>query len=269
MLVDLRHLWRNLRRSPASAGAAILTLSLTLGVGGSIFAVVHAVLLTPPPFGDPDALVIVGEAPIDEPTVAPRASSYATFVAWRERAGSLAALEAFDPTNATLTELGPAERVSVNDVTPGFLTLLGVTPTLGRPFTLEDVGRPVAILSHAFWRTKLAADSGAIGRQIVLGGQSHTIVGVLPEAFIFELNPADLWRPVPVTPAQAGAGIGYASLPGSRRMSLQPHCGLRSTTSVAPVRRRRVSWWSLSPRRYRATRREHSPCSRVLLRSPC
>ena len=31
MLADLRHLARSLRRSPASAGAAILTLSLTLG----------------------------------------------------------------------------------------------------------------------------------------------------------------------------------------------------------------------------------------------
>ena len=188
MLADLLHLSRNLRRSPASAGAAVLTLSLTLGAGASIFAVVDAVLLTPPPFTNPDALVIVGETPIDEPTAAPRAVSYATFEAWRERAGSLAALEALDGTNLTLTELGAAERVSASDVTPGFLALLGVTPALGRAFDLDDVGRPVAIVSHAFWRGKLAADPGVIGRQIVLGGQAHTIVGVLPERFFFALN---------------------------------------------------------------------------------
>ncbi len=86
MLVDLLHLLRNLRRSPASAVAAVLTLSLTLGAGASIFAVVDAVLLTPPPFANPDALVVLGETPIDEPTAAPRAVSYATFEAWRERA---------------------------------------------------------------------------------------------------------------------------------------------------------------------------------------
>jgi putative ABC transport system permease protein len=208
MLVDLFHLSRNLRRSPASAGAAILTLSLTLGAGASIFALVDAVLLTPPPFMDPDALVTVGETPIDGPAAAPRAVRYATFEAWRERAGSLAALEAADGTNLTLTELGAAERVSASDVTPGFLTLLGVTPALGRAFEAEDVGRPVAILSHAFWRGKLAADPGVIGRPIVLGGQSHTIVGVLPEQFLYELNPSDVWRPLPVTPAQA-ARTGY------------------------------------------------------------
>jgi hypothetical protein len=77
MLVDLLHLWRNLRRSPASAGAAILTLSLTLGAGASIFAVVHAALLTPPPFSNPDALAIVGETPIEEPAAAPRGVSSA------------------------------------------------------------------------------------------------------------------------------------------------------------------------------------------------
>ena len=160
-----------------------MTLSLTLGAGPSIFAVVDAVLLTPPPFTNPDALVTVGETPIDEPTAASRAVGYATFEAWRERAGSLAALEASDGTNLTLTELGAAERVSASNVTPGFLTLLGVAPALGRAFDLDDVGQSVAIVSHAFWRGKLVADPGVIGRQIVLGGQAHTIVGVLPEQF--------------------------------------------------------------------------------------
>lgn len=206
MLVDLLHLSRNLRRSPASAVAAILTLSLTLGAGASIFALVHAVLLTPPPFKNPDALVMVGETPIDEPAAVPRRVNHATFEAWRERAGSLAVLEAFEGTNLTLTELGSAERLTVTDVTPGFLTLLGITPAFGRGFELDDVGRPVVILSHSFWRETLSGDPNAIGRQIVLGSQSHTIIGVLPERFLFELNPSDVWRPLSVTPAQARAG---------------------------------------------------------------
>ena len=205
--------WRDLRLAvralrATSAGAAILTLSLTLGAGASIFAVVDAVLLTPPPFANPDALVTVGETPVDDPMAAPRAVSYATFEAWRERAGSLATIEAIDGTNLTLTELGAAERVSANDVTPGFLALLGVAPARGRAFDLNDVGRPVTIVSHAFWRGKLAADPDVIGRHVVLGGQAHTIVGVLPERFGFALNVCDIWRPLPVTPAQA-ARTGY------------------------------------------------------------
>src|SRR5687767_7812224 len=132
MLNDLRHLLRNLRRSPASAVAAILTLSLTLGAGASIFAVVDAVLLTPPPFADPDALVRLGEILPGDSAAAPRSVRYATLESWRERAVSLAAMEASDGTHLTLTGLGAAHRVHVTDVTPGFLSLLGVAPARGR-----------------------------------------------------------------------------------------------------------------------------------------
>src|SRR5918992_5473282 len=103
MLIDLRHLLRNLRRSPASAVAAVVTLFLTLGAGAAIFAVVDAVLLTPPPFADPQALLTLGEVLPDDGAAAPRSVRYATFEAWRERARSLAAIEAYDPTNLTLT----------------------------------------------------------------------------------------------------------------------------------------------------------------------
>ena len=203
MGVDLLHLLRNLRRSPASAVAAILTLSLTLGAGASIFSVVDAVLLTPPPFTDPDALVVLGETPVDDPGAAPRTVGYRTFEAWRERARSLAAMEAFDGTNFTLTELGAAERVSGTNVTPGFLTLLGVGPALGRSFDRDDVGQPVVVVSDTFWRGKLGADPNVIGRPVVLGGRTHTIVGVLPARFRFSLSVCDVWRPFPVSPADA------------------------------------------------------------------
>src|SRR5262249_24639268 len=134
-----------------------------------------------------------------------------TFEAWRERARPLASLEAFDGTNLTLTGLGAAERVSTTDVTPGFLPLLGVSPALGRTFDADDVGRRVVIVSHGFWRARLAADPAIIGREVVLNGVAHTIIGVLPERFVFALNVCDLWRPLPLTAAQA-ARTGYRVL---------------------------------------------------------
>ena len=204
MRVDLLHLSRHARRSPLSALAAIVTLALTLGAAASIFAVVDVVLLTPPPFAEPDRLVVVAEVPRDEGTApATRTVAYATFQAWRDRARSLASFEAFDGTNVTLTDVGPAERLQVTDVTPGFLTLLGVSPALGRTFAADDVGRPVAIVSHAFWRGKLGGDPNVIGRELALGSRSHTVVGVLPEEFVFALGVADVWRPFSIPAAQA------------------------------------------------------------------
>src|ERR1041384_5110895 len=112
MTGDLLHLVRYLRRSPASAAAAVVTLAVTLGAATTIFAIVDAVLLTAPPFVNPDALVTLGETPIAAPPGAPRMVSYPTFEAWRHRAGSLATLAGFDGTNLTLTGIGDAERVS-------------------------------------------------------------------------------------------------------------------------------------------------------------
>lgn len=66
MLLDLFHLARSLRRSPVSAAAAVVTLALTIGASTSIFAAVHAAL-QPPPFRDPDALALAGEAPLGRP----------------------------------------------------------------------------------------------------------------------------------------------------------------------------------------------------------
>src|SRR5262245_33990037 len=176
MHVDLLHLARTLRRSPASAAAAVVTLSLTLGAGASIFAVVDAVLLTPPPFSNPDALVTLGETPLEQSGGSPRAVGYGTFEAWRERAAGLATMEALDGTNFTLTGLGAAERVSAAYVTPGFLPLLGVAPAIGRSLGVDDVGQPGAIISHQFWRGKLGGDRDVIGRQVILGRRTHTIV---------------------------------------------------------------------------------------------
>lgn len=204
MLVDLRHLVRSLRRSPASATAAVLTLSLTLGAGASIFAVVDAVLFTPPPFERPEALMQIGEAPIDDPSSTPRAVTYATLNGWRDRAAGMAAFEAFDGTNLTLTDSGPAERVSAVNATPGLLPLLGIRPVLGRLFADGEMGgAPVVVVSDAFWRTKLAADPAALGTQVTLGGQRHTVVGILPRDFVFGLSSAQIWRPLPVGHAQA------------------------------------------------------------------
>ena len=209
MRLDILHLWRNLQRSPASAAAAVLTLALTLGAGASVAAILDAVLLPPPPFADPKALVVIGERPVDEqPGAAPRAVRYGTFEAWRAQAESQAHVEAFDGTNLTLTERGTAERLSAMDVTPGFFGLLGVTPARGRTFETGDVGEPLAIVSHGFWRGKLGGDPNVVGARIVLGGRSHTIIGVLPESFAFALEVADIWRPLPMSAAQA-ARSGY------------------------------------------------------------
>ena len=240
MLLDILHLFGTFRRSPASAAAAVLTLTLTLGAGAAIFAVVDAVLLTPPPFTDPESLVLLGEQPIADPSAEPRNVTYATFEAWRERARSLATLEASDGTNFTLTGFGAPERVNATYVTPGLLPLLGVTPARGRLFDADDVTQRLVIVSDRFWRGKLGGDSDVIGRGVVLGGQTYTIVGVMSPQFrsIFD---RDFWIPSPTSPAQAirgGQRVGVTArlAPSATPDALAAALNDVSRESVPPAR---------------------------------
>ena len=199
MFGDLRRVARSLRRSPGSALAAIITLALTLGVGATIVAVMDQTVLASSSLSDPDTLVIAGEVPVRE-TASPRAVAFETLVRWREQAGSIASLEAVDGSNLTLTGLGLAERVGANDVTPGFLRLLGARPVLGRLLDAGDEPQGVVVISEQFWHSRLGSEP-VLGRSLTLGGQPHVIVGILPAGFADGLSNGDFWRLLPHTAA--------------------------------------------------------------------
>ena len=59
MVQDLRFGGRALRRNPAFAAIAILTLALGIEANAAIFSVVNAVLLRPLPWNEPDRAVMI------------------------------------------------------------------------------------------------------------------------------------------------------------------------------------------------------------------
>ena len=60
---DLGYTLRILRRAPAFATAAILTLALGIGATVAVFTVVNGVLLRPMPFPQPEQLFLVANSP--------------------------------------------------------------------------------------------------------------------------------------------------------------------------------------------------------------
>lgn len=93
-------------------------------------------------------------------------------------------------------------------VTTEFFAVMRVAPMLGRIFTTQEQGpnaAPVAIISHALWRSAFGGASDVLGRTLRLNGVPHTVVGVLPPVFSqpqgtdvwlpFDL-PADMWTAI-------------------------------------------------------------------------
>jgi predicted permease len=238
MSANLRRAIRRVFGAPASSLAATLTLALTLGAGGTIFVLVEQTLLTPPPFADPDALVLVGKTPREAPSASLRAVDGATWQRWRT-VREPATLAAFDPQNVTVSGLGSPQRLSGTAVTAGFFELLGVTPRVGRTFRNDDDA--VVIASYAFWNDVLLADPDPLGRIVIVSGRPHTVIGVFPATFAFGLNPTDVWRPLRDDGNARVRVIGRLAPgvdPGAlrERLDVVDHGDPALVTTVVPVR---------------------------------
>jgi putative ABC transport system permease protein len=195
---DLRYAVRSLSQSRGFTAVVLLSLALGIGANTTIFSVINAVLYRPLPFEDSDRLVLVSEYNLQQ-TGRERSPTLATLLDWQQQARSFERIAGvvwyLEGTNVSSGEGG--ERVSMQFVTPGALSLLGVTPALGRPFTDEDAdpAHRTVIISHGLWQRRFGGAPDVIGRSLQLQGQSATIIGVMPRGFWVApwTQEADLW----------------------------------------------------------------------------
>ena len=186
LIQNLRYGFRMLRKNPGFTAVTVITLALGIGANAAIFSVIYPALLRPLPFHDPDKLVTLGENR-QEISRSFRAS-YPDFVDWTRSVKSFESLAGFSGDGFTMTGNGEPKFVSGMMVTPNFFSTLGVKPVLGRDFVEgEDIRDPagptVAILSYAFWQTDFSGNPKAIRRQVRLGNNLVSIVGILPQDF--------------------------------------------------------------------------------------
>src|SRR5579862_1431776 len=177
----VRHAIRRIRKSPAFALTAILTLSLAIGATTAIFSIVEGVLLRPLPFREPQRLVTIHEdipslggdwALVPAPNV----------VAYSRDANAFAAAGGSLVDQVELSGVGEPEQIYHARITAETFDALAVTPLLGRVFTRDEttLGQAVAVLSEAMWRSRFLGDRNAIGRQITLNRRPYTVIGVMP-----------------------------------------------------------------------------------------
>ena len=211
MLSDLRFALRLLTLNPGFAFAAITTLALGIGANTAMFTVVYEVLLRPLPYERPDRLVKLWQAWEGHLNViAP-----ANYADWRERSRSFEGTAAFVAGAANLAGTGEAERVPVAHVSASFFEVLRLKPVLGRTFSAADElpAAHIAVIRESFWRAKLAADPGVLGRTLMLDGVPYEIVGVLPDAIEQPSRETVIWRPLYIPPAQLKVrGAHYLSV---------------------------------------------------------
>jgi len=216
---DLRYAVRVLRKQPGFAATAVLTLALGIGANSAIFSLLNPLLFRPLSVPDPEHLCRVFSGRSEGRAYG--RMSYPNYTDLRDHVqsfGSLAASSWPIPFNVTLSNLrgdsAQSEVVWGAVVSENYFMTLGVPVVLGRTFVPEEDSvpdaRPVMIVSHRLWKTKLAGNQQVIGQTLRLNSRAFTIVGVAP-AEMPQTEPlfsADVWVPT-MMQAQAMPGQGH------------------------------------------------------------
>jgi putative ABC transport system permease protein len=198
---DLRFAARVLRKSPLFTVVAAFCIALGSGAVTTIFSALNALVLRPlPGIGDTEHVVRIERIrPDGEGGFL--SASYPLYRHLRDKARSLD-VAAYSKVALTLSTGDQGTSAYGNLVSANFFSVLGVRPALGR-FFLSDEGvtegtHPVIVVSHSFWKSRLGADSAAVGRTLLVNGNRFTLVGVAPPAFQGMDVPlkTDAWVPV-------------------------------------------------------------------------
>ena len=218
LVQDVRAAFRGFRREPVFAAASVGTLALGIAGVTTFWSVCYGVLLKPLPYPEAERIVRVWD---NARALQPRGSihfavSAPEYLAWLDQSRTIedAAAVALQYRNMEGGEF--PLRVRTGSVTSNFFAFLGAEPFLGRGFRPgeNDPGAdPVAVLSHALWRSEFGSDPAVLGRTVRLDGIPHEIVGVAPPDFEWldnpEFNsaqpdPLALWTPRSMDRADTG-----------------------------------------------------------------
>lgn len=206
---DIRFAMRQLKRSVGFAAIAVLSLGVGIGATTTVFSVIDAFDFRPLPFKDAQRLMWIAETTPDGHEICshcPFNTSLSTLSDWNSRARSFDVIAAFTAREFSWQHDDVREYQARSEVTPSFFTLLGVQPQLGRSFLPSDTAagaERTALVSHAFWQSRLGASPNVIGTQLRTAEDADanagpvTIIGVLPESFHFR-GEASIWTPLRV-----------------------------------------------------------------------
>ncbi|MGH9662939.1 MAG: ABC transporter permease, partial [Bryobacteraceae bacterium] len=177
----MRYALRRLSKSPGFAAAALLSIGIGIAANSTIFSMVSAFVLRPPPVGNPSALKTVYTT---ERAECCNNFSWPLFTDVRDQAKSFSGVAAYFPlVPASISGKGEPERVWGQAATSNFFDVAQVGMTLGRGFSSGEEHLPVIVLGYRLWQRRFGADSAIAGKTVMLSGRPFTVVGVVPPSF--------------------------------------------------------------------------------------
>jgi hypothetical protein len=187
---DLRYALRGLRASPMFTAGVILTLGLGIGANATMFGIVDRLLLRPPAFlTSPDRVgrVYLMRSDRDGKEQVIRNLPYNRYIDLRQSTKAFDAMAPYYETDLIVGDGQDARELPVVMAGADFWPMFSARPVLGRSFGSADDALPngnrVAVLGYGFWQTRFGASPEVLGKELRIGAQRYTIVGVAPRGF--------------------------------------------------------------------------------------
>jgi len=203
---DVRYAFRQLRAHPAFAVVAVATLAVGVGSASAMFGLIQGVLLSPPPFVEPDRLVLVTPVRVDGQPYE-RGASVGQWLAWR-RAQAVERVALYRWTFNFLVRGDGSRSLGGMVVTPDYFDVVGVRPIMGRALTAAEASHPGVdnrpgapptgiLLGYDLWQREFAGDKDIVGRAVTLSRMPAPlpVIGVMPPGLRFLPDPGAAAEP--------------------------------------------------------------------------
>ncbi len=215
ILDELRYAVRQLRKSPAFAFTAILTLALGIGANTAIFTVVQSLLLKPLEYPEADRIVALNTRWEQKAHIIPRMTG-PDLADIRDQAKSIQAIGFYEGGELGVQLHDHATFVGVSSVNAGFAQVFQIQPEAGRWFT-DAEAKHAAVVNTTLARNNFGSAQAAIGQIVKVEGQPLEIVGVVPGNFDFP-NQTQLWMSYPAQPESTSrTAFNYRAVARLRR----------------------------------------------------
>jgi len=196
LLRDVRVGARALLKQPGSTAISILAFALGIGLCTTMFSIIYGTYLRGIGVPESDRLVVINRTNPSQNISRMRVPQHDLYD-WRERQRSFEGLAGYSTGTMNLSDAGDPERFDGAFVTANIFDVLRVPPILGSTFRNGDdrPGAPLTVLlGYDVWATRYASDPAIIGTVVKVNGEQGTIIGVMPEDFLFPVQER-LWVP--------------------------------------------------------------------------
>ena len=167
-----------------------LAMSVAIGIAAVVFAAFDVVMWSPLPLDEGDRVVAIQVW--DREAGRRRDTTWQDVERWRASLQSVDDVGAFQTIRRNIiTPDGSVELAAVAEISAAGFRVARVPPLIGRPIADADAApgaAPVVVIGHDVWQRRFAGARDVIGRELRLGEDVHTVVGVMPDGFQFPFN---------------------------------------------------------------------------------